>query len=523
MDVGDLRRAEAGTSGTPQAEPAEVHEGPRFPDPRLEMKDPSGVDAAGAAQAAASRFRATPRWPLTLGRLPSRAPAFRSRDALREHITNARESGSVVILAPGPQLSGGVGCTQLAVSLAEDAVAAGTDLVLWVDLGAPGALVEAFARAAADVQAPGVSGRPVDAEADARAFLVWAAATDRAWLVVLDGLVDPAEVEGWWPSSEAGTGWTLVTARVRHLDLAAHGRVLVDVEAFTADEAEAYLTERLTEAGAPELAQLGTEQLPEAAEPGEEGAARTGVADLAETLERLPLALAQAAAYLLAERVPCSVYRDRYLQAVARLRDLRPVTDRQERIVAVTSLLALDAAEPRPPVGLARPALALAAVLDPVGHPSSLWATDPVTCYLTEHRVAGTSGNEHEAGRRGWARIRPGRTASAGAGRAGPVDEQQSLAVLDLLARYGLLERDEAAGAHAVRMGTLTARAVRNTAAAGSMAPIAVVAADALLAVWPDLHHDRPGLVADLRANVRSVSAAAGRLLWTDEDRKSVV
>ncbi|HET9656784.1 MAG TPA: hypothetical protein VFP72_15635, partial [Kineosporiaceae bacterium] len=477
-----------------------------MPDPRLEMKEPSSLDPGVPADRDDLRFRAAPRWPVMVGRIPARAPAFRTRESVLERVQAARETSSTVVLAPGQQAGGdGCGSSQLAASLADQAVTDGTELVVWVDAGAPGAVVEAFARAAAEVQAPGATGHPGDTESDARAFLDWVAATDRSWLVVLDGIVDPSRVDGWWPAAAGGTGWVLATARIRHTALGAGGRAVVDVDGFTADEAESYLVDRLAAEGRPDL--------------GEEG-----VPELAETLERLPAALSQAVAFMIAQGTTSTTYRDLYLQSVQRLRDLRPIADRHERVVAATSLLALDAADACEPVGLARPAMALACVLDPAGHPLTFWATDAIVRYLGEHRTPGAAPKIAEQGGFGsrWSRIRSGRP-SPGSGGPGRVDEPQARAALDLLVRYALVQVHDPAAGRAVRVDALTARAVCDTAAAGTVPPVAVVAADALMTLWPDHHHDRPELAAALRANADTVAAHAGGLMWADDHEHPLV
>ena len=49
-----------------------------------------------------------------------------------------------------------------------------------------------------------------DAETTATRFLAWLADTRQPWLVVLDGVTDPAELGGLWPAGPAGH--VLVTA-----------------------------------------------------------------------------------------------------------------------------------------------------------------------------------------------------------------------------------------------------------------------------------------------------------------------
>jgi hypothetical protein len=65
---------------------------------------------------------------------------------------------------PGAVRRRGVGKSQLAASYARGALAAGTELVVWADASTEGTVIEVLARAAARVQASGVSGD--DAEVD---------------------------------------------------------------------------------------------------------------------------------------------------------------------------------------------------------------------------------------------------------------------------------------------------------------------------------------------------------------------
>jgi hypothetical protein len=230
---------------------------------------------------------------------------------------------------------------------------------------AGGGVPAAYAQAAARISAPGADGS--DAESDARAFLDWLATTARSWLVVLDDITDPQQVAAWWPSSHTGTGWVLGTTRRRDATLSGGGRTVVEVDVYTADEATGYLTDRLTSAGAAHLLD--------------------GVEDrLAAALGFLPLALSHAAAYMINEEVGCSGYFDRYINRGTRLDAAMPTTADTEhygRPVAVTLLLAIDAAQAADPAGLALPALRLAAVLDPADHPDTLWTSHAVVDYLT--------------------------------------------------------------------------------------------------------------------------------------------
>ena len=291
-----------------------------------------------------------PAWPLRVGQVPALASAFQPRPGLRDQIAEARAAGTRpgssagdgrgggVVLTQVLSGGGGVGKSQLAASYADQAVRDRTDLVVWADASAPGGVIAAYAQAAARVQAPGRTGQQGDAEADARAFLDWAAATSRSWLVVLDDITDPAQATAWWPASHTGTGWVLATTRRRDPVLTGGGRYVIGIDVYTKDEATTYLRQRLATAGKAHLLD-------------------DRAADLAQALGRLPLALSHAAAYMIGQRVTCGAYLDLYTTDSDKLDELLPddpdghgyTPDGHTRSITVTLLLALDAADAQAP------------------------------------------------------------------------------------------------------------------------------------------------------------------------------
>ncbi|MGV9976558.1 tetratricopeptide repeat protein [Micromonospora wenchangensis] len=414
-----------------------------------------------------------PVWPIQVGRPPALASAFQPRRGLREKIQGARDQGADVVLtqpeAPaqaGTRVlagGGGVGKSQLAAWFARQALDEQTaDLVVWANASSTEQVITAYARAALLVRALGADG--TDQAADATLFCEWLHTTERAWLIVLDDITDPAALAGWWPPHRP-TGWTLATTRRRDAALATAGRHRIDIDVYSPAESVAYLTDRLASAG------YG-------------GLLDAGVQDLAVAVGHLPLALSHAAAYMIDQEVGCADYLVRYTTA-ERLAEVMPITsdpDDYGRSVALTLLLALDAADPAVPVGLARPALALAAVLDPDGHPDTLWASTAVTTYLSDYA------------RR-------------------PVTAEQARQALRLLHRYGLLTHASADGPRAVRIHALTARAARE-ASTINPATVARAAAGALLDLWPDHDHAAAELVGALRTNTTILAKIAGDRLW---------
>ncbi|WP_231978155.1 tetratricopeptide repeat protein [Streptomyces sp. TLI_053] len=413
--------------------------------------------------------------PVRVGTVPPLASAFQSRPDLQEKIDRARERNTTVVLTQVLSGGGGVGKSQLAATCAHRAHADGLDVLVWVDAAETAQIVATYARAAAKAGVPGAHGQ--DAEHDAAAFLDWLAVTDRTWLVVLDDLTDLENTVPWWPRPPAGTdGRVLATTRRRDALVTGNGRAVVDIGTYTPDEALDYLRERLTAAGSAHLLDNRAD-------------------DLAKALGRLPLALAHAAAYMINEDIDCTAYLGLFTDRTSRLTTLLPPgadTDRYGRQVTTSLLLALDAAQQREPVGLAAPAIRLAAHLDPAGHPQQLWATDAVTHYLTTHRTPLPPGTPDPD----------------------PVTAGQARAALRLLHHYALITHHARDTNRTVRLHALTARAARETTPPTQLPATVHAAADALFETWPEHEHTARDLTAVLRANTDTLTTHADDLLW---------
>ncbi|MEV0962488.1 tetratricopeptide repeat protein [Streptomyces sp. NPDC059017] len=401
-------------------------------------------------------------WPLRVGTVPQLASAFQPRTGLRERIDQARAGHTAVVLTQGIAGGGGAGKSQLAAAYAHQALAAGIELVVWANAAETEQIITGYAVVAHRVQAPGADGQ--DAETDARAFLDWLAVTPRSWLVVLDDLTDLEAIGPWWPPpSAADNGWVLATTRRRDALLSGGGRTVIEVDAYAPTEALSYLRDRFTGA---RMAHLMDQRADE----------------VVRQLGRLPLALAQAAAYMINEDVPCARYLQLFTDRQYCLDDLLPDTEYYGRQISAALLLTLDAAQRCDPVGLAVPAIRLAAYLDPVGHPESLWTGAAVTAYLTHHHAV-------------------------------TVSADQARAVLRLLHRYGLVTCDSRDGPRSVRLHALTARATREAAPISENPATVQAAAEALAEMWPDSDHADPDLCTVLRANTDTLAAHAGDLL----------
>nr|WP_253889307.1 tetratricopeptide repeat protein [Actinokineospora diospyrosa] len=240
--------------------------------------------------------------------------------------------------------SGGHGKTQLAAGLAEDQWLTGElGLLAWITASSRDGLVSAYADLAHRL-----TGDDMPTDRAVRWALGWLGETTTAWLVVLDDVRDPRDLDGLWPPPN---GRVLVTTRRQDSELVGHGRRRVPVDLFTPEESRTCLSAHLD----PPL--------------------MFGAEELASALGHLPLAVGHAGAYMADRNLTCAQYLTRW--RTKPLRELFP---------AHTWQLSIELANSLEPAGLAAPLLHIAAVLDPRGIPITALTSQPVLDDLSTTR-----------------------------------------------------------------------------------------------------------------------------------------
>ncbi|MGW3692308.1 tetratricopeptide repeat protein [Streptomyces sp. NPDC005149] len=402
-------------------------------------------------------------WPHKVGVIPRQAEVFQER-AEAEQLRTALANGATAVLCRVLHGTGGVGKTQLAADYARRAWRAGElDVLVWISASSRPAIISAYAQAAEELLAV----EPGDPERAAERFL---ALLDRPiedpvcrWLVVLDDVTDPADLKEIHPP-ESPHGRTLVTTRRR--DAALPGE-RINLGMFTPEQATAYVTESLARHGRQDdMRQIGA---------------------LAQDLDYLPLALSQAAAYLIDTGLNCRAYRELLADRTARLEDLEPdaLPDDQPYAVHAAWSLSIERANQLRPAGMARPMLQLAAMLDPNGIPRDVLTSQPALDHLTT-------------------------SASLNRGPATVRDAERALSVLH---RLSLIDHTPDTPHQTVRIHQLIQRAVRDALPNDQHDQLARTTADALLTGWPEIDRDTT-LAQALRANTEALTRYAPNALW---------
>jgi hypothetical protein len=399
-----------------------------------------------------------PRHRHKVGIAPRLAGGFQIRSAAADLDAAMTAGGTTAVLSG----LGGVGKTQLAAALAHRTWMAGeVDLLIWISATSRDGIVSRYAEAlAAIVNSPHDNPRVA-----AERMLTWLEETDRTWVIVLDDLTDPGDLKNLWPPPSPN-GRTIVTTRRRDAVLTSSGRQLIPVDLFTPAEAREYLHHALE----------GDETL-------------LGQSDcLASDLGHLPLALAQAVAYIRDRGLTCAQYRLRWADLRRRLSELLPepgaLPDNHDATAATTWSLSVDLANELTPTGLARPLLEIASLLDPNGIPVAVLTTPPALAYL-----ASRAGGAH-------------------------VDTDTAHDALRCLYRLSLADLATDGPTPVVRVHALVQRATREGLTDGRLSTVARVTADSVLHLLSD-RGSPPTLRLALRTNTHVLRGTAGDILLT--------
>jgi tetratricopeptide (TPR) repeat protein len=410
-------------------------------------------------------------WPVWSGSPPAISDFFNPRPETGHGLDagisdlvhrNAGDQQALTVLV-GPS---GYGKTHLAAAVLRVAARTGrTDLQVWINASSPSAVVMGYARAAADI---GLTDGGLEPDAAAARFLDWLGRTDRHWLVVLDNVTDAGGLRGLWPVGISGQ--TIVTCHpsTDMSEVANLNPQVCRVGEFSPREALAYLTARLYD----------------------ETGKRVEAVDLAADLGYMPLALALATTTMAGTALDCRQYRIRF--AGRRQELLGRAAGGLVSPAEVAWSLAIDRADQYPPAGLARPLLALAALLDPAGVPVQVVGSQACCAYLSRH------------------------------GRGMPVETGEVMTALGGLAHCGLVFIDRSASAGLIAIHPVVQETVRRLVPPGVLDDAARSAADAICEVWPHLEAE-PLLDQALRGCAGWLGGIAGDLLWLPEPHPVLV
>jgi tetratricopeptide (TPR) repeat protein len=237
--------------------------------------------------------------------VPARNPSFTGRDGVLVKIQQPLQAGVKTVVAL--QGMGGVGKSQLAIEYAHRF--AGTyGLAWWVRAEQPGLIGQQFATLGTDLGC-------VSAEASTEAVrsAVLGELRDRGqWLLVFDNAEHPRDISGWLPG---GDGHVLITTREHDWTQIA---VSVGVDVLAARESVVILRDQV------------------------EGLTSRDARQLANELGNLPLAVAQAAAFMASTSLPAAKYLSLLKTQASRLLDQPIPEESYPRSLAAMTILIAD-------------------------------------------------------------------------------------------------------------------------------------------------------------------------------------
>ena len=400
-----------------------------------------------------------------MGEVPPLAEGFTDRPDTARGIVDALVPGSAVALVPGSAFAegqqnwlGACGKTQIAAIIAESLWrSAAIDALIWINATSRASVLSGFVQASAAATGLEPTGT---AESIAARVHGWLAETSLPWLLVLDDLSQPEDLDGLWPEGLAGR--VLITSPDSTVAAGRRGTQVIPVGFFSVREALNCLTERLSM----------------------NPAQRHGAIDLIEALGREPLALGQAASVVANSSLACRDYRDYFAR---RRQQIGVAAGEVPSAAAVTWTLSLGQAESLLHGESVRQILVFVALLDGHGIPGAIFNTPAVAAYL------------------GGA-VTPFSTA---------VDPRPVWDALLAIERAGLITVNRAQAPPTILMSSVLQGAIRLAAPAQVQDPAARAAASALLEAWP-AEEQEPWTAEVLRANAATLQGSATDVLWAD-------
>ena len=259
-------------------------------------------------------FRTTsvPVWPVRVGDVPQQPPAFQARRGL---LATLALQGPTVPLVRAIIGMRGTGKTQLAAAYARRRMAEGWRVVAWVNAGDMNKVLNGLSDVSVRL---GLNDPSRDLESAALVARNWLEADGAQCMLVFDNAVNLDEIRPYVPA--VGHAQVIITTT---LQAASNLGLPVHVQVFTEEEALAFLAERT---GIPDIA---------------------GAQQLAAELGYLPLALAQAAAVIVNQRLSYATYLDRLRRLPVSEYLVRVEADPYPRRFAAAVLLSMNSAGAR--------------------------------------------------------------------------------------------------------------------------------------------------------------------------------
>lgn len=274
--------------------------------------------------------------PVVIGDIPQEPTGFQLRKELLDALDAPRADGRVSVVHAVTGMRG-VGKTHLAAAYARSRLAAGWRLVAWVNAEDISAVRRGLGAVASALGLDAVSAHGIDA---GQAVRRWLETDGSECLLVFDNAADLKDLRLYIPA--AGAAHVVITST-----LMSSGRLgqSIPVGVFTESEALAFLAQ-----------QTGLTDI-------------SGACSVAAELGRLPLALSQAAAVIVAQRLDYATYMQRLCETPIDMLLNAVEADQYPRSLAEAVLLSIDAVRTRDHTGICAALMDLVSVLSAAGTP----------------------------------------------------------------------------------------------------------------------------------------------------------